>query len=49
MSIERREEFDDEIEAHIRLLQERFVARGMTQEDALCAARRQFGNRATLK
>jgi predicted permease len=42
-------QFDDEIEAHIDLLAERFQARGMTPEQALQAARRQFGNLACLK
>ncbi len=42
------EEFDDEIDAHVGLLTERFRARGMTPEDALYAARRHFGNRTLL-
>jgi hypothetical protein len=37
-------EFDEELEAHLQLLRERFVTQGMSQEDADTAARRQFGN-----
>jgi len=37
-------EFSDEIETHIQLLASRFEYRGMSQEDAAIAARRQFGN-----
>jgi predicted permease len=42
-------EFGEEMDAHVRMLAERYVARGMTPEDALYAARRQFGNRTLLK
>ncbi len=42
-------EFDREIEAHIELLTERFLASGMTPEEAVQAARRQFGGPAQLK
>ncbi|MBO0862796.1 MAG: hypothetical protein J2P21_30725, partial [Chloracidobacterium sp.] len=42
-------EFDDEIETHLRLLAERYVRQGMTEEEALWAARRQFGNVTLLK
>ncbi len=42
-------EFDGEIEAHVSMLAERYAARGMTPEEALYAARRQFGNRTLLK
>jgi len=41
-------EFDEEIDAHISRLAERFAGRGMTREEALSAARRQFGNRTSL-
>jgi putative ABC transport system permease protein len=44
-----RQEFEDEIENHIGMLAERFRARGMTPEDALSAARRQFGNGTSLR
>jgi hypothetical protein len=42
-------EFDDEIETHLRLLTERYVRQGMTEEEAARAARRQFGNVTLLK
>src|SRR5215831_17271524 len=42
-------ELDDEIEAHLRLLAERYVRRGMSESEAVCAARRQFGNVTLLK
>jgi predicted permease len=42
-------ELDDEIEAHLRLLAERYVRRGMTEAEAASAARRQFGNMTLLK
>jgi predicted permease len=37
-------EIDDEIRAHLQQLTERYIAQGMSREDALAAARRQFGN-----
>ena len=37
-------EFDDEVQEHLRLLAERFVAQGVPREEAVAAARRQFGN-----
>src|SRR3984957_20699273 len=37
-------EIDDEVRAHLQLLPARFIARGMSREDAAAAARRQFGN-----
>jgi putative ABC transport system permease protein len=40
--------FDDEIQEHVRLLADRFVAQGMCREEAAQAARRQFGNTARL-
>ena len=41
--------FDDEIQEHVRLLADRFVAQGMSREDAAVAARRQFGNTTLLQ
>lgn len=37
-------EFEEEIQGHLQLLAERFVAQGMSREEAEAAARRQFGN-----
>ena len=37
-------EFDNEIQEHLQLLAERFMAEGMSREGAAAAARRQFGN-----
>jgi predicted permease len=42
-------EFSDEIDAHLDLLAERFVLKGMTRGEAMFAARRQFGNSALLE
>jgi DNA-binding ferritin-like protein len=42
-------EFYAELEAHVVLLTERFAMRGMTRQQALEAAHRQFGNVASLK
>jgi predicted permease len=42
-------EFDEEIQEHLRLLAERFVAQGMPMREAMAAARRQFGNTALLR
>jgi len=42
-------ELDDEIEAHLRLLAERYVRQGMTEAEAVWAARRQFGNVTLLQ
>src|SRR5262245_9718696 len=42
-------ELGDEIEAHLRLLTERYVRQGMTEGEAAWAARRQFGNITLLK
>src|SRR5262245_16000111 len=42
-------DLDDEIEAHLRLLTERYVRQGMSDIDAAWAARRQFGNITLLK
>ena len=45
LSREQRDDgFDDEIQEHVRLLADRFVAQGMSREEAARAARRQFGN-----
>src|SRR5262245_16518805 len=43
------QELDDEIEAHLCLLIERYVRQGMTEAEAAWAARRQFGNITLLK
>ena len=43
------QELDDEIEAHMRLLAERYVRQGMTEDEAAWAARRQFGNITLLQ
>ncbi|HEX5083018.1 MAG TPA: ABC transporter permease [Blastocatellia bacterium] len=42
-------ELDEEIELHLRLLTERYVRQGMTEEEAARAARRQFGNVTLLQ
>src|SRR6266480_1593077 len=42
-------EFNDEIQEHLRLLTERFVAQGISREEATAAARRQFGNTSLLQ
>ncbi len=42
-------ELEDEIEVHLRLLTERYVRNGMTEDEAARAARRQFGNITSLK
>src|SRR6266849_4689322 len=42
-------EFDEEVHAHQQLLADRFVAQGMSEEDAAAAARRQFGNTTLLQ
>jgi predicted permease len=43
------QELDDEIEAHLRLLTERYVRQGMTEAEAARSARHQFGNVTLLK
>src|SRR5262245_48388181 len=43
------QELDDEIEAHLRLLTERYVRQGISEAEAAWAARRQFGNITSLK
>ncbi|MBO0725621.1 MAG: ABC transporter permease [Blastocatellia bacterium] len=42
-------ELSDEIESHLRLLTERYVRQGMSEDEAARAARRQFGNVTLLK
>src|SRR6516225_12444599 len=42
-------EFDDEIQEHLQLLAEKFMAQGMSREGAAAAARRQFGNVTLLQ
>ena len=42
-------EFEGEIHEHLHLLAERFVAQGMSREEAAAVARRQFGNTALLR
>src|SRR5882757_3342481 len=37
-------ELNDEIRAHLAQLTERYIAQGMSADDAAAAARRQFGN-----
>jgi putative ABC transport system permease protein len=43
------DEFDEEMQAHLRLLADRFVAQGMPRSEAPAEARRQFGNTALLQ
>src|SRR5262249_12444086 len=43
------QELDDQIEAHLRLLTERYIRQGMPEAEAAWAARRQFGNITSLK
>ena len=43
------QEFDEELEAHLQLLAERFVTQGLAPREAWNAARRQFGNPTSLK
>ncbi|HKT46497.1 MAG TPA: ABC transporter permease [Candidatus Acidoferrales bacterium] len=45
----RDDEFAAEIQEHVELLAERFVAQGMPAEEAAAAARRQFGNTTALR
>jgi hypothetical protein len=46
---QRDDEFDEEMQQHLRLLADRLVAQGMSSEDAAVAARRQFGNTTLLQ
>lgn len=43
------EQFDDEIQEHLRLLEDRYVAQGLSRGDAALTARRQFGNTTLLQ
>src|SRR5688572_10760813 len=43
------DEFDAEVREHVQLLADRFVAQGMSREEAALAARRQFGNTTLLQ
>jgi putative ABC transport system permease protein len=43
------DDFDEEVQAHLQLLRDRFVAQGMSQQGAAAAARRQFGNTTLLQ
>jgi predicted permease len=43
------EAFDDEIREHIMLLEQRYMAQGMSVSQAARSARRQFGNAVVLK
>src|ERR1700722_4779825 len=42
-------EFDDEVQAHLQMLTERYLRQGLPPEQARLAARRQFGNSPLLK
>src|ERR1700728_3930262 len=42
-------EFEDEVQAHLQMLTERFESQGMPAKDAVSAARRQFGNATLLQ
>jgi putative ABC transport system permease protein len=42
-------EIDDEIQEHLQLLTERFIAQGMSRDAAAMAARRRFGNLTALQ
>ena len=44
-----KDDFDDEIDTHVEMLAARYRTRGMTDEEARIAARRQFGNKTSLK
>jgi putative ABC transport system permease protein len=43
------DDFDDEIRQHLDLLTEKFLKQGMSREEAVVAARRQFGNTTLLQ
>jgi predicted permease len=43
------DEVEDEIQEHLRLLTERFVAEGLSREEAATAAQRRFGNTTSLQ
>ena len=42
-------EFENEVQEHLKSLAERFEAQGMRKEEAKAAARRQFGNTTLLQ
>src|SRR5215831_20256547 len=42
-------ELDAEVQEHLQLLAEKFIAQGMSREEAAAAARRQFGNVTLLQ
>jgi hypothetical protein len=42
------EQFDDEVQEHLRLLSDQFVAQGLSREEAALAVQRHFGNPITL-
>ena len=42
-------ELEDEIQAHLQMLKERFIGQGMDPSEAEAAGRRQFGNTTLLK
>ena len=42
-------QFDDEVELHLQLLAERFEREGLSHDQAMTAARRQFGNTTRLR
>jgi predicted permease len=42
-------EFEEEMQEHLQLLTERFLRQGMSPQDAVSAARRQFGNAPLLE
>ncbi len=42
-------DFDEELQAHLHLLAERYERQGMEKREAWNAARRQFGNGTSLK
>jgi putative ABC transport system permease protein len=45
----RDDEFDAEIQDHLRMLADRYVTQGMSRDEAVGAARRQFGNVTMLR
>jgi putative ABC transport system permease protein len=45
----RDDEFDQEMQEHLRLLTDRFIADGLSRDEAARAARRQFGNVTRLQ
>src|SRR5215472_5721008 len=43
------QEFDEEVQGHLKLLEERFIRQGMQPNEAFYAARRQFGGVTQMK